>query len=212
MDLLLPVVLILVAYLLGSFSSAVVICRLMGLPDPRTQGSGNPGATNVLRSGGKKAAALTLFFDVIKGLLPVLLARMLTADEWTIGLVALAAFIGHLFPVFFNFRGGKGVATGFGCLLGIAWPLGLCVLATWLLMAFVFRYSSLSALVSASAAPLYAWLFTGSLVYTGLVLALSVLLIWRHRSNIRNLLQGKEDKIGHKKNTTSPANPTKEPL
>lgn len=198
MDNLLAFGLILLAYLLGSFSSAVVICRLMGLADPRTQGSGNPGATNVLRQGGKKAALITLLLDVLKGLLPVVFARLFTDVEWVLGSVALAAFIGHLYPVFFHFRGGKGVATGFGSLLGLAWPVALAVLGTWLLMALLFRYSSLSALTSALLAPLYTWLFTGSATYLGLVCALSALLIWRHRSNIRNLIQGKESRIGQK--------------
>ena len=137
--------LIALAYLLGSVSTAIIVCKLMGLPDPRTEGSGNPGATNVLRVGGKKAAAITLFGDTLKGLLPVLIARAFTSDPLILGLVGLAAFLGHLYPVFFGFKGGKGVATMLGVLFGYSWWVGLATAATWLIVAKVFKVSSLSA-------------------------------------------------------------------
>ena len=141
-------VLVVAAYLMGSLSSAIIVCRLMGFPDPRTQGSGNPGATNVLRYGGKRAAVIVLLGDALKGLIPVAIAQTLAISDTGLAAVAIAAFLGHLYPVFFGFEGGKGVATAFGVLLGLSWIIGLAVLATWLLMAFVFRYSSLAALVA----------------------------------------------------------------
>ena len=166
----------------------------MGLPDPRNQGSGNPGATNVLRFGGKKAAIITLIGDVIKGVIPVLAAKWYGLDTLALSLVAFAAFVGHLFPVFFRFQGGKGVATAFGCLVSLSWPLGLSLLATWLIIALIFRYSSLAALLAAAAAPFYAWYFTqiDYIVTTSLI---SLLLIYRHQKNIYNLITGKERKI-----------------
>ncbi|WP_303908527.1 glycerol-3-phosphate 1-O-acyltransferase PlsY [Thiohalomonas denitrificans] len=189
--------LIALAYALGSVSTAIVVCRLAGLPDPRTEGSKNPGATNVLRLGGKKAAAATLAGDFLKGLLPVLIARLFAADPVTLALVAMAAFLGHLYPVFFGFRGGKGVATAFGVLLGLAWPVALAALATWLVMAKVFRISSLSALTAAALAPVYALWLAPQPALVGMLTTMAVLLIWRHRSNIRNLLAGKENHIGN---------------
>ena len=191
--------LILAAYLLGSVSTAVITCRLMGLPDPRQVGSGNPGATNVLREGGKKAAIITLLGDMLKGLLPVLAGHAPGVSEPVLAGIGLAAFVGHLYPVFFGFKGGKGVATALGVTLGFHWALGLAVLGTWLAMAFVSRISSLSALVTALLAPVYAWFITGSeaLVVAGVVMTL--LVFWRHRSNIRNLVNGTEGKIGSKK-------------
>lgn len=168
----------------------------MGLADPRTAGSGNPGATNVLRLGGKKAAILTLLGDVLKGVIPVLLARAFVPAPTVIALVGLFAFLGHLYPVFFGFRGGKGVATAFGVLLALAPLVGLAVLITWLAMAFAFRYSSLSAITAAVLAPLYVALWLPGLPYFEVALAMSLLLVWRHRPNIRNLLSGAEGKIG----------------
>jgi len=188
--------LIVFGYLAGSLSTAIIVCRIMGLPDPRSEGSRNPGATNVLRFGGKKAAAITLAGDLLKGLLPVLLARGLGVDEPGLALTALAAFLGHLYPVFFGFEGGKGVATAFGVILGLSWLTALAALATWLLMAFTVRISSLSALTAAVLAPLYAWLFGLPTVYVAAILIMVVILIWRHRSNIRQLLAGTEDTIG----------------
>lgn len=198
---------VLAAYLMGSLSFAVIVSRVMGLADPRSYGSGNPGATNVLRSGSKKAAALTLALDAVKGLLPVLIARV-CMDELggavTVALVALAAFIGHVWPVFFRFQGGKGVATALGVLLGLSAWLGLLVLATWLAVARVSRYSSLAALVAAIMAPLY-YALLGSVIWDfyGVILAaiiiMSAILLWRHVGNITRLIQGKESKIGEKK-------------
>ena len=187
---------VVLGYLAGSISTAIIVCRAMGLPDPRSEGSRNPGATNVLRFGGKKAAAITLAGDFLKGLLPVLLARGVGVDEVGLALTGLAAFMGHLYPVFFGFEGGKGVATAFGVILGLSWLTALAALATWLIMAFTVRISSLSALTAATLAPLYAWLFGLPLIYSAAILFMAILLIWRHRSNIRDLLAGTEDKIG----------------
>ena len=187
---------IILGYLAGSISTAIIVCRAMGLPDPRSEGSRNPGATNVLRFGGKKAAAITLVGDFLKGLLPVLLARGVGLDETGLALTALAAFLGHLYPVFFGFEGGKGVATAFGVILGLSWPVALAALATWLFMAFVVRISSLSALTAAALTPLFAWGFGMRGVAFAAVLFMVALLVWRHRSNIQNLLAGAEDKIG----------------
>ncbi len=187
---------VVLGYLAGSVSTAIIVCRAMGLPDPRSEGSRNPGATNVLRFGGKKAAAITLAGDFLKGLLPVLLARLAGLEETGLALTALAAFLGHLYPVFFGFEGGKGVATAFGAILGLSYPVALAALATWLFMAFVVRISSLSALTAAALAPVFAWWFGLPGAYLAAVLLMVGLLIWRHRSNIRHLLAGTEDKIG----------------
>ena len=186
----------LAAYLIGSVSTAVVIARAMGLQDPREVGSKNPGATNILRYGGKVAAILTLVGDVLKGVVPVLLARALAADAVTVTLCGFAAFLGHLFPVFFSFRGGKGVATALGVWLAISPWVGLALVVTWVLMALLFRYSSLSALTAAIAAPFYvAWLLP-SAPYLSTMIVMSAILIFRHRSNIRNLFAGTEARIG----------------
>lgn len=186
----------LLAYLIGSVSTAVVIARIMGLQDPREVGSKNPGATNILRYGGKTAAVFTLAGDVLKGVIPVLIARVLTEEAAIIALTGLGAFLGHLFPVFFSFRGGKGVATALGVWLAIHPLVGLALLATWIAMAFLFRYSSLSALTASVLAPLYvAWLSPG-VPYLATMVVMSAILIYRHRSNIRNLLAGTEGKIG----------------
>lgn len=182
-------------YLLGSVSSAVIVCRLWGLPDPRTTGSRNPGATNVLRVGNKAAAAVTLFGDVFKGWLPVLLAKWSGADLTVVSAVALMAFLGHLYPVFFAFQGGKGVATALGVLTGIHWGLGGLLVATWLLMAKLTNISSLSALTAAVLAPLYAYWLLHDPWTTGVVSVMAGLLMWRHRSNVRRLLRGEEDRI-----------------
>ncbi len=187
---------VVLGYLAGSISTAILVCRAMGLPDPRSEGSRNPGATNVLRFGGRKAAAITLAGDFLKGLLPVLLARWASLDQTGLALTALAAFLGHLYPVFFGFEGGKGVATAFGVILGLSWPVALAALATWLFMAFVVRISSLSALTAAALTPLFAWGFGVRGVPLAAMLFMVGLLVWRHRSNIQNLLVGAEDKIG----------------
>ena len=191
------------AYLIGSISFAVVVSRAMGLADPRTYGSGNPGATNVLRSGNKKAAILTLLGDAAKGWLAVWLALFLAprfgVDETGIALVVIAVFLGHLFPVFHRFEGGKGVATAAGILLALNVWLGLATLATWLIIAVFFRYSSLAALVSAVFAPFFYVLMNGFDWIAGAVALMAVLLIARHRANIAKLLAGKESRIGEKK-------------
>ncbi len=178
---------LLFAYLLGSVATAIVVSRLMGLPDPRTQGSGNPGATNVLRLGNKKAAALTLLGDSLKGLLPVLLARLLEVPLEGQALVALAAFLGHLYPVFFGFRGGKGVATALGVLLGLAPLLALLAIVTWLLVFKLTRISAVAALAAATTAPLCAWWLSLPAPLVAATLAMTLLTIWRHRTNIREL-------------------------
>lgn len=193
----LALVLIVIAYLLGSISSAIIVCRLLGLPDPRGEGSGNPGATNVLRIGGKKAAAITLIGDMLKGLLPVLLAKLLGAGLTVQALVAVAAFLGHLYPVFFGFRGGKGVATALGVLLGLHWQVGLLTIATWLVIAKVFKISSLAALLSLLVTPLYIWWLIPDRSLIIAVIFMVALLFWRHRSNIRSLIQGTEGHIGN---------------
>lgn len=198
----------LLAYLLGSLSFAVIVSHVMGLNDPRTYGSKNPGATNVLRSGSKAAAAVTLLLDALKGWLPVVLVRWYGRhwglDDGTVALVGLAAFLGHLYPVFFRFQGGKGVATALGVLLGVDAFLGLAAGAIWLLMAVVFRYSSLSSLTAAVAAPLVYVLASGTAWYaeTPVLLALvamAALLVYRHRENIQRLLAGTESRLGQKK-------------
>ena len=184
------------AYLLGSVSSAIVIARLFGLKDPREVGSGNPGATNILRYGGKKAAILTLLGDVLKGAVPVFIAHLLGADSLILALTMLAAFLGHVFPVFHGFKGGKGVATAFGALAAMNGWVGLALVGSWLVMAVTTRYSSLSAITVSVLAPVYVWVFTRNpalILATG-IMALS--LLWRHRSNIQKLLAGTETKIG----------------
>ena len=199
---------IVLAYLVGSLSFAVIVSKAMGLNDPRSYGSGNPGATNVLRSGNKQAAIFTLLLDAFKGWLPVFIVQH-WGSQWGLGatdvaLVGLAAFLGHLYPVFFRFKGGKGVATAAGVLLAIQPWLGLATLATWLIVAVFFRYSSLAALMAALFAPFYYW-FGGGLAWVtdpALLLALtliSALLIWRHRANIGKLMRGEETRIGRKK-------------
>ncbi len=194
---------IVVAYLIGSISFAVVVSKLMGLPDPHTYGSKNPGATNVLRSGNKTAAVLTLIGDAFKGWLPVwgvgVLAARYGFGEWTLAGAAIAVFLGHLFPVFHRFAGGKGVATALGVLLGISGWLALATLATWLIVAVFFRYSSLAALVSAVFAVFYQILLFGFDAVALAVIAMAALLIWRHRANIEKLIAGKESRIGDKK-------------
>lgn len=192
---------IILGYLLGSVSTAIIVCRALGLPDPRTEGSRNPGATNVLRLGGKTAAAVTLLGDLLKGFLPVLAAQVAGVSEWGLAGTALAAFLGHLYPAFFGFEGGKGVATAFGAVLGLSAWVATAALATWLLMAAIVRISSLSALTAAVLTPLYIWWFKLPQVYALAVLIMVALLIWRHRSNIQNLLAGTEDRMGDKGKT-----------
>ena len=197
------------AYLIGSISFAVVVSKLMRLPDPHSYGSGNPGATNVLRTGNKRAAVFTLLGDALKGWLAVTIARYVLGDallmqgtaSWILCGVVIAVFVGHLYPVFHGFKGGKGVATACGILFGINLYLGLATLATWLIVAFFLRYSSLAALAAAVFGPLYFVFLFG---FQPMAIALSIvcaLLIWRHRSNIQNLMNGTEARIGKKKST-----------
>jgi glycerol-3-phosphate acyltransferase PlsY len=188
-------VVVTLAYLLGSVSTAIVVCRLMGLPDPRTEGSNNPGATNVLRIGGKKAAALTLAGDSLKGVIPMLACHLLGVSVLVFALAGLAVFLGHLYPVFFGFKGGKGVATALGVQFGLYWPIGATVGLVWLFMARVVNISSLSALVAMALAPAAVWYFWPAVELVLMQVAVSVILFWRHRSNIRNLLSGTEGRI-----------------
>lgn len=208
MEALYPAIATLVAYLIGSLSFAVVVSRAMGLSDPRTYGSKNPGATNVLRSGSKKAAILTLLLDALKGWLPVAVVKW-WGEAWglgdgTVALVGLAAFLGHLWPVFFRFEGGKGVATAAGVIIGFNPWLGLASLLTWVIVAYAFRYSSLASIVTGIFAPAF-FLFGHDVVWNApnvMVLSLAVmglLLVWRHAENINRLLAGKESKLGAKK-------------
>ena len=205
MDYLYSIAAVVLAYLMGSLSFAIIVSRLMGLKDPRSYGSNNPGATNVLRSGNKKAAIATLLLDGLKGWLPVMLVKWFGKDygleDGTIAAVAFAAFLGHLYPVFFKFQGGKGVATAAGALLGIEWLLGLATLTTWLIIAYFTRYSSLASMASAAFAPLFyllgnrgPWYMERSILVA--IFMIGLLLVIRHRENINKLLQGKESKLG----------------
>ncbi len=191
---------VLAAYLIGSVSFAVVASRIFGLPDPHSYGSGNPGATNVLRTGNKPAAVVTLIGDAAKGWLAVWLALRLgpamQVESWTIPVVALAVFIGHLFPVFHHFAGGKGVATAAGIVVALHWPLGLALLVVWLTIAFGFRVSSLAALVAAVFAPVGAFYVFGNALIAWTMVPIALLLFWRHRTNIRQLFAGHERTIG----------------
>jgi glycerol-3-phosphate acyltransferase PlsY len=202
MTTILPLLAAVAAYLIGSLSFAVIVSRLMGLSDPRSYGSGNPGATNVLRSGNKAAAVLTLVLDALKGYVPVALVvffgRPYGLGEGTVALVALAAFVGHLWPVFFRFKGGKGVATAAGALLGIDPLLGGATLATWLIIAAFFRYSSLASLVAAAFAPFWQLLTAGFGPIALALVVMSLLLAWRHSGNIRKLMAGTESRLGQK--------------
>ena len=208
MTLTLDLFLIPIAYLIGSISFAVVVSKLMHLPDPHSYGSGNPGATNVLRTGNKLAAVLTLIGDALKGYFAVMLARVLLGDEsltatvnsWLLCGVVVAVFLGHLFPLFHGFKGGKGVATACGILFGINWILGAATLGTWIIVAVFMRYSSLAALAAAVFGPIYFVFLFGFQPMGIALLAICLLLIWRHRSNIQNLLNGTEGRIGSKKN------------
>ena len=193
---------IIFAYLCGSISSAILVCKLAGLPDPRTHGSGNPGATNVLRLGGKTAAASVLVFDVLKGMVPVWLAYLMHVTPFYLGLTAIAACLGHIYPVFFHFRGGKGVATAFGAIAPIGWDLTGLVTGTWLLTVLLSGYSSLGAIVSALIAPFYVWWFKPQFTFP--VSMLSCLILLRHHDNIQRLWRGQEGKIWKRKKKSQP--------
>lgn len=189
---------IIIAYLFGSLSTAIIVCRLLHLPDPRSQGSGNPGATNVLRFGGKKVAIFVLIGDLLKGLIPVLLAKWCGIAPIGLVWVGLAATLGHIFPVFFGFKGGKGVATAGGVMFGLNWLFGTVVFATWLIIALLTRYSSLAAIITTISVPIYGALFISHKIILPLTL-ISALLLWRHYDNFKRLIAGQEDKIGKKK-------------
>jgi glycerol-3-phosphate acyltransferase PlsY len=193
-----PIIWIVAAYLLGSISFGILISRMFGLPDPRTVGSGNPGATNVLRSGKKMAALLTLLGDAFKGWFPVWLALQSGMLMWVVSWVGFAVFLGHLYPIYYRFKGGKGVATALGVLLALSGWLGLAVVVTWALVFAIWRYSSLAAIVAAALAPVFAYFLLPYKDYLILTLAITVLLIWRHRSNIQKLMAGTEAGFGKK--------------
>lgn len=197
----LALIMIIAAYLLGSISSAVLICRLLRLPDPRGVGSNNPGATNVLRIGGKGAAFSVLICDMLKGTIPVWGGYFLNIDPVLLGVVAIAACLGHMYPIFFHFNGGKGVATALGAIAPIGLDLTAMIMLTWLVIAFVFRYSSLAAIITVLLAPFYTWLVKPH--YTLPVAMLCCLIVFRHHQNIRRLLEGSEPKFGEKKITPS---------
>ena len=207
------VLLIPIAYLIGSISFAVVVSKCMRLPDPHTYGSGNPGATNVLRTGNKLAAALTFIGDALKGYFAVVLARIILGDQsltstlssWVLCGVVIAVFLGHLFPIFHGFKGGKGVATACGILFGVNLILGIATLSTWIIVAVFLRYSSLAALAAAIFGPIYFVFLFGFQPMGIALLAVCSLLIWRHRSNIRNLMNGTESRIGSKKDSKQKA-------
>lgn len=196
---LLGYLLIAASYLIGSLSSAIILCKLAGLPDPRTEGSGNPGATNVMRIGGKKLAALTLVGDLLKGLIPVVAAWLLNQSPLTVSLIAIAAFLGHLFPLFFGFKGGKGVATALGAILGLNYLVALCALAVWIIIFVITKISSLSALIAAVSAPIFLYFFNASSEIVWAVIFMDILLIYRHKGNIQRLLKGEEGKLKAKK-------------
>ena len=194
------ILVVVLAYLLGSLSFAVIVSKAMGMADPRSYGSGNPGATNVLRSGKKKAAILTLLGDALKGLVAVLLAKYFldagSITEATVAWVALAVLIGHMWPVFFGFKGGKGVATAVGVLFALSWPVALICTLVWLVMAFGLKISSLAALTATVLSPVLAWVFIDETSWCWAVLIIAIMVLYRHKSNIQNLLSGKETKIG----------------
>ena len=191
----LPIAAIVAAYLIGSLSSAIILCKLAGLPDPRSEGSGNPGATNVLRIGGKKLAATVLFIDVVKGVLPVTLVSLVGFDLAWITATAFAVFIGHLYPVFFQFKGGKGVATALGGFLALSPLLGGAILLSWLFVFIISRISSLSAIIAASLAPLYSMWLIDSLEARWIIFVMTTMLLIRHKSNIKRLLSGEESNL-----------------
>lgn len=185
------------AYLIGSVSTAIITCKIMGIEDPRKTGSHNPGATNVLRHGGKKAAIITLFGDMLKGLIPVFIAVQSQLEPLGIALVGLSALLGHVFPVYYGFKGGKGVATYYGVIFGINWLVGSIAGFIWIIVAALLKISSLSALISILATPFILWHFTQSSELTAAVTLMSIIVFWRHQTNIKALLQGTEGKISN---------------
>ncbi len=197
LDFIFAIFMILLGYLLGSISSAILVSKIMRLPDPRTSGSGNPGTTNVLRLGGKVAAAATLLGDVLKGFIPVILAKLLHFPESIVALTAVSAFLGHIYPLYFGFKGGKGVATGLGVLLALSPIIAFVLVVIWIFILILFRYSSLAALTSVSLGVFFAWKEIPVDDFRA-YLFLTVIIVWRHRSNIVRLIQGKESKVGKK--------------
>lgn len=191
------IIMIIIGYLAGSVNSAIITCKLLGLPSPRTVGSGNPGATNVLRLGGKKAAIITLTGDALKGLVPVLIAYLLNLSPVYVACVALAAIIGHIFPIFFGFKGGKGVATLIGVMFGFSWYIGLIFLGIWLLVAYTTKYSSLSSILATALIPIAVYFFYGTspTIIFGII---AIIVVLRHHENIQRLIKGTESKIGQK--------------
>lgn len=193
----LAVVFIIIGYLFGSLNFAIILCKLAGLPDPRSQGSGNPGATNVLRFGGKKLALVVIIADALKGVIPVLLAHAFNVHDIALSTVALAAVLGHMYPLFFRFQGGKGVATTLGAILALSWLVGIFVILTWLIIAAVFRFSSLASIIAVIMLPIY--LFCCSEIsYVCPMLIMTIIILYRHRANIMRLLKGQEPRIGKK--------------
>ncbi|WP_190600309.1 glycerol-3-phosphate 1-O-acyltransferase PlsY [Candidatus Vesicomyidisocius sp. SY067_SCS001] len=186
---------IILSYLIGSISTAIIICKILNLPDPRTQGSNNPGATNILRIGGKKAAVITLIGDGLKGMIPVLIAHYLTLDTLNITWIIFAAFLGHIHPIFFSFKGGKGVATFLGALLALSYPTGLSFIITWIFVAKVLKISSLSTLVATTLTPVYFYLITNNLIATYVIISICIWIFYTHKSNIKRLFNNQENKI-----------------
>lgn len=191
------IIFVVIAYLCGSLSNAIIVCKLLGLPDPRIEGSGNPGTANVLRIAGKKAAALVLLGDALKGFIPVVVARIFNVDGLALGLVAIAAVIGHIYPIFFKFKGGKGVATFLGTTFALSPIVGIAFILTWLIVAFLSRYASLASLISSILSIIYILIFS-KFAYLIPMLAIIALIIWKHRGNIQRLLAGTESKINLK--------------
>ncbi len=201
-----PYFLIILSYFIGSISAAIITCKILGKVDPRTVGSNNPGATNVLRHGGKKAAVITLLGDMLKGLIPVAIGHAFSLDWAWLALIGIAAFLGHLYPIYYGFKGGKGVATAFGVFLGLNPIVGIVVLLTWIISALIFNISSLSALIASLLAPIYFYIVTASLPLFGGLLFITIMIYWRHRTNIIEIINGTEDSIVEKGGKTTVSN------
>lgn len=196
----LSVLYVIISYLIGSICSAIIVCRIFSLPDPRTEGSNNPGATNVLRIGGPKCAAIVLIADMLKGFVPVILCKLLGASEETLGFVCLGTVFGHMFPVFFQFKGGKGVATALGAMIGLNWLLGVFVIGTWLVVALISRYSSLAAVTALVLAPFYSIIAIHNTKALAPLVVIGVFVLYKHHANITRLTDGNEPKISFKRN------------
>ena len=192
--------LVFIAYLLGSVNSAIIVSQVLNLPDPRTSGSGNPGATNILRTGNKSAAAITLLGDILKGFIPVFATKFIIGNELAIAMVCLAALLGHMFPIYYKFQGGKGVATTLGVLIGVNWLLSLVWILGWLTIAILFKYSSLAALVATILVLIISWYWNFNVWTFSMLIIITALIFWRHHANIINLINGNENKLGGKIN------------